>query len=287
MLPSISASAIVLAAATGALLAGAAHAQGDPGLVALINAYRAAPAACEGRRMAPAPALRANAVLARVRIGTGTFPESALEQVGYHAADSGVIHIRGAPDATAVMETIRQPYCRTLLDARLTDIGASRRGDDWTIVLARPLAPLVLPGQQEAGRQMLDAVNAARATGRQCGTRAFGPAAPVAWNGALAAAAQAHSRDMAAHRHFAHEGTDGSEVGTRAGRAGYRWRMIGENIAAGQASARQAVASWIESPGHCANLMNPAFTEMGAGYDISRARMPGFAYWTQVFAVPK
>lgn len=92
---------------------------------------------------------------------------------------------------------------------------------------------------------------------------------------------------MAAHRHFAHTGTDGSEVGMRATRAGYRWRMIGENIAAGQNSAREAVASWIESPGHCANLMNPAFTEMGAGYGISRARMPGFAYWTQVFGMPK
>jgi uncharacterized protein YkwD len=31
--------------------------------------------------------------------------------------------------------------------------------------------------------------------------------------------------------------------------------------------------------------MNPAFTEMGAGYEISRARKPGFVYWTQVFGV--
>ena len=63
--------------------------------------------------------------------------------------------------------------------------------------------------------------------------------------------------------------------------------MIGENIAAGHTSAREAVASWIESPGHCANLMNPGFTEMGAGYHISRTRMPGYAYWTQVFGVPR
>jgi uncharacterized protein YkwD len=86
---------------------------------------------------------------------------------------------------------------------------------------------------------------------------------------------------------MAHTGTDGSEAGTRAARAGYSWRLIGENIAAGQNSAQEAVAGWLESPGHCANLMNPSFTEMGAGYDISRARMPGFAYWTQVFGVPR
>jgi uncharacterized protein YkwD len=90
---------------------------------------------------------------------------------------------------------------------------------------------------------------------------------------------------MASHRRFAHEGSDGSLVAGRATRAGYDWRLVGENIAAGQPSAREAVEGWIESPGHCANLMNPVFTDMGAGYEISRARLPGFVYWTQVFAV--
>lgn len=276
-----------VAAAVATLLPGPAHAQGDSRLVALINDYRAAPAACEGRRPAPVPPLRANAALARVRIGPGAFPESVLEKAGYHAAHSEIIHVGGPLDAAAVMDVIRQPYCRALLNTGVTEIGAARRGEEWTIVLARPMTPLALPGQEAAGREMLDAVNAARATPRTCGTRAFGPAGPLAWNGALAAAALAHSRDMAAHRHFAHKGTDGSEVATRVARAGYRWRTVGENIAAGQASAQEAVAGWIESPGHCANLMNPAFTEMGAGYEISRARMPGFAYWTQVFGVPR
>jgi uncharacterized protein YkwD len=116
-----------------------------------------------------------------------------------------------------------------------------------------------------------------------CGEREFGAAAPLVWDDALGAAALAHSRDMAARRHFAHQGSDGSEVATRATRAGYSWKLIGENIAAGQPTAQEAVDGWIESPGHCANLMNPAFTGMGAGYAISRAKMPGFVYWTQVF----
>jgi uncharacterized protein YkwD len=278
---------ILLCTVALVLLPGAARAQGEGRLVALINDYRAAPASCEGRRTAPAPALRPNAALERVRIGVGTFPEAALEQTGYYAAHSEIIHVGGPPDAAGVMEVIRQPYCRALLDAGFTEIGATRRGDEWTIVLARPLTPLVLPEQEVVGRQILDAVNAARATPRNCGERAFGAAAPVAWNGALAAAALEHSRDMATHRHFAHQGSDGSEVATRATRAGYRWRLVGENIAAGHTSARETVAGWIDSPGHCANLMNPAFTEMGAGYAISRARMPGFAYWTQVFGTPR
>ncbi|MFC5459707.1 CAP domain-containing protein [Massilia niabensis] len=281
---------VALAVSVAALLAtlpGVAHAQTNTGLIALINDYRAAPASCEGRRLTPAPALRPNAALARVRVGAGTFPESALANVGYYAVHSEVIHVGGPQDAAAAMEVIRQPYCRVLLNPGAVDIGVTRRGDEWTIVLARPMTPLALPAQEAVGRQILDAVNQARARPRNCGTRAFGAAAPVAWNGALAAAAVAHSRDMATNRHFEHKGTDGSEVGARAERAGYRWRLIGENIAAGQTSAQETVAGWIESPGHCANLMNPAFTEMGAGYDIRRAKMPGFAYWTQVFGVPR
>lgn len=277
--------ASVAAAATA--WPGAAHAQTDSRLVSLINAYRAAPAACEGSRPAPAPALRANTTLSQIRIGAGTFPESALERAGYYATQSEIIHVGGPTDAAAVMAFIRQPYCRALLDARFTEIGTSRRGEEWTIVLARPMTALALPSQEVTGRQILDAVNQARAKPRTCGTRSFRATTPLAWNGALAAAALDHSRDMAANRRFSHQGTDGSDVATRATRAGYRWRLIGENIASGQTSAQEAVAGWLDSPGHCANIMNPAFTEMGAGYAISQARMPGFAYWTQVFGVPR
>jgi uncharacterized protein YkwD len=272
---------VVLAAA--ALLAGGAQAQNDARLVALINDWRASPGECGGARRAPAPALTSNPLLARVRFGTGSFPEYELERVGYDAAQVEVIYTRGAQDAEHVMETIRQPYCGVLLNAAYSDIGASRQGDEWTIVLARPLLPITLPEQSVVGREILAAVNAARAVPRTCGTRDFGAAAPLVWDDALGAAALAHSRDMAARRHFAHQGSDGSEVATRATRAGYSWKLIGENIAAGQPTAREAVAGWIESPGHCANLMNPTFTGMGAGYAISRAKMPGFVYWTQVF----
>jgi len=267
------------------LLAGSAQAQNDTRLVALVNALRAAPGECGGARAAPAPALRSDPLLARVRIGPGAFPEYELERVGYHPAQVEIIFTRGAEDAEGALASIRQPYCRVLRNAAYSDIGAFRQGDEWTIVLARPLLPIALAGQAAVGREILDAVNAARAVPRNCGERAFAAAPPLAWNDALGAAALEHSRDMAAHRHFAHEGTDGSVVGGRATRAGYDWRLVGENIAAGQPSAREAVEGWIESPGHCANLMNPAFTDMGAGYEISRARLPGFVYWTQVFAV--
>ena len=45
--------------------------------------------------------------------------------------------------------------------------------------------------------------------------------------------------------------------------------------------------AWMESPGHCRNVLNPAFTELGVGY-VERPDDPSryFDYWTQVFARP-
>ena len=266
-------------AAAVLLLAGGAQAQNDSRLVALINAERAAPGACNGERAAPAPGLKSSAALGRVRIGAGTFPESALERAGYDAAQVEVIYTRGPQDAAGVMETIRQPYCRVLLNAAYSDIGASRQGDEWTIVLARPLLPITLPEQGVVGREILAAVNAARAVPRSCGERDFGAAAPLVWDDALGSAALAHSRDMAANRHFAHQGSDGSEVAMRATRAGYSWKLIGENIAAGQPSAREAVAGWIDSPGHHKNIIGD-FDLTGIGVVKNEE---GVYYFTQLF----
>jgi uncharacterized protein YkwD len=69
-------------------------------------------------------------------------------------------------------------------------------------------------------------------------------------------------------------------------RKGYAWRQVGENIAAGQGSAQQAVSAWLSSPPHCANLMNPNHREMGAAYAVN-ANSNSTIYWTQVFATPR
>ena len=63
--------------------------------------------------------------------------------------------------------------------------------------------------------------------------------------------------------------------------------MTGENIAAGsQMTPETAVAGWIRSPGHCANLMNPGFSEMGAAFAVD-ARSEMGVYWTQAFGAPR
>ncbi|PIL40984.1 CAP domain-containing protein [Massilia psychrophila] len=86
---------------------------------------------------------------------------------------------------------------------------------------------------------------------------------------------------------FRPHGKDGREVAERAVRAGYRWRGIGENIAAGQASPEEAMAGWLASPGHCANIMDRSFTEMGGAYGTNVVGEQPRVYWTQVFGQPR
>ena len=114
---------------------------------------------------------------------------------------------------------------------------------------------------------LLPLLNIARATGRVCGGEGyFPPAAAVAWNDQLARAALSHSIDMAAHDHFSHTGTDGSQPWDRARAAGYPSTYVGENVAVGYTSEQAVVTGWLNSAGHCKNIMTAAYAEIGAAY---------------------
>ena len=88
----------------------------------------------------------------------------------------------------------------------------------------------------------------------------------------LQQAALGHGNDMVANRYFAHEGRDGSKPAQRIRAAGYlsdggAWR-IGENLAWGTgelASPKAIMAAWMNSPGHRANILMPAYREVGFG----------------------
>ncbi|WP_229423087.1 CAP domain-containing protein [Telluria aromaticivorans] len=273
----------------GQAAAAPSPADGAEGLTTLINAYRAAPGACNGRAVASVDALTAHPALARVRIGPATFIETALERAGYAADHAETISVTGPQNAVDAMTVLQEKYCKTLLNPRFSAVGSYRDGNAWTVLLARPSPPLpsaTYPDWRDAGQEILARVNAARASGRTCGSQAYPPAAPVRWDAELGQAALAHSQDMAARRYFSHKAKDGSTAAERARRAGYHWQRVGENIAFGQRSPEEAMAGWLESPGHCANIMNPGFTEMGAAYGMASEHRAGIIYWTQVFGRP-
>jgi uncharacterized protein YkwD len=128
-------------------------------------------------------------------------------------------------------------------------------------------------------------VNAARSHGRRCGSERFAAAPPLSASPKLNDAATAHARDMARTNYFEHRGADGSQPKDRVIRAGYQPRLTGENIAFGPESAEEAVAGWLASPGHCANIMDPRFQQIGVGLGVGRGRAR--IYWVQDFGAPR
>lgn len=141
---------------------------------------------------------------------------------------------------------------------------------------------------EDLGARVLELVNAARAEPRRCGWKKFAAAPPLARSALLDRVAGDHAREMASHGRMGHAGNDGSTPAGRATRAGYRWLRIAENVAAGQPTPEDAVASWLASAGHCANLMDPAYTESGIGAAAAAAgeEGPHWLYWAQVFGTP-
>jgi uncharacterized protein YkwD len=123
-------------------------------------------------------------------------------------------------------------------------------------------------------------INARRAAGATCGAQGtFSAAPPLVSRPDLVNAAYGHSKDMADNNYFSHNSLDGRTFGQRITAAGYGWSLIGENIAAGYTTVGQTVDAWMASDGHCANLMNPNFSDFGLACARNAASQYG-SYWT-------
>ena len=157
-----------------------------------------------------------------------------------------------------------------------------------------PLSIPVISSSQQA--EFLNAINAARSEVRTCGQYGeMGPSPALSWNSKLYSAAYEHNYDMAKSNTFSHTGSGtqydntavqdelgvGSSIVNRIEYYNYSWRAVGENIAAGQTSVSEVMIGWLNSEGHCKNIMNATFTEVGMSlYQISS----GYRYyWTQNF----
>jgi uncharacterized protein YkwD len=108
----------------------------------------------------------------------------------------------------------------------------------------------------------------------------------------LALAAQRHSDDMVARDFFDHYAPAPAPYGEsptdRIDATGYDWSRAGENIAAGYRTPREAVTGWLKSAGHCRNVLDPDYTELGVGIATAAATLPGgTGTWTQNFGRPR
>jgi uncharacterized protein YkwD len=110
--------------------------------------------------------------------------------------------------------------------------------------------------------------------------------ANLTWNPALGLAAQRHAEDMAAKNYFSHKSRSGASFATRIRRAGYRYRLAAENIAAGQQSPEEVVATWMASPGHRVNILNCRLQHIGIGFGENGGSSYG-SYWVQDFGTAR
>jgi Cysteine-rich secretory protein family/PKD domain len=165
--------------------------------------------------------------------------------------------------------------------------------------------PGVVAGNPDFDRQVLDLTNQARARKWDCVSKRFpvlnpsgqvssGPSkirlAALERNIVLDRAARAQSAGMALSRYFDHQSSlDSSHPADRVSASDYPWQMVGENIAAGQPTPAIVVDAWLRSPGHCKNIMNPNFTQIGLSFvqrPSSGSEPQARNFWTQVFARP-
>ena len=271
-----------LAALTlGLVLAAPAMASETSQLAELINTYRSQSQNCADQVSLELPPL---AVDPRLILPSNSFGDlqQALSRAAYPLVNVQAISLSGPRDAQAAMKAVQESFCKVVLDPQFVDIGISRDQREWRIVLARPLLTARLGDWQVEGQKVLDLINTARTQPRQCGTQAFAAAAALTWNVTLATAAQSHSRDMANNNYLDHKDRNGGTPGDRAELAGFIGQQIGENIAAGQDTPNKVVEGWLASPGHCANLMNAQFRELGAAYAVD-PKSDAAIYWTAVF----
>jgi uncharacterized protein YkwD len=130
--------------------------------------------------------------------------------------------------------------------------------------------------------EVLQLVNENRAMGWNCDAQGqFGPTEPLTNQPNLRCSARLHSQDMSERDYFAHDNPDGDGPSERMDAAEYSGGTWGENIAMGQRTPAEVVAGWMESDGHCANIMRPEFTEIGVGFFQGEGRSA--LYWTQNF----
>jgi len=155
-----------------------------------------------------------------------------------------------------------------------TSIDCTDPMDDWPIPWATA----------EVG--VLEETNRYREMGYTCGpyegepAREYDPAPPLTMHPQLRTSARLHSQDMANQDYFDHTSLDGRSLTDRTSAAGYSGGFVGENIALGQPTAEAVVEAWMESPGHCRNIMNPNFRYLGVGRADNAMSTP---YWTQNF----
>jgi hypothetical protein len=138
--------------------------------------------------------------------------------------------------------------------------------------------PSPLVSDQEAKNSFLNKDEIIRLTNVQ--RQKYG-AAPLKENTRLDSSAQVKMEDLFSNQYFEHESPTGLDVSDLAEQAGYKFILLGENLAMGNFEDDEAlVDAWMASPGHRANILNPSFTEIGVS--VEKGVFNGRSVWIAV-----
>jgi len=166
-----------------------------------------------------------------------------------------------------------------------------------TVKSSRKGNNVIPPVSNSTMQAYLQIINAARAIPRSCGQYGYFPAVgKVSWSDKLYKAAYEHSQDMTRMNYFSHTGSGAesdwsgyalqkqSSPGDRIKHYNFNWTRYSENIIAGTVrdTAEKVINSWLNSPGHCKNIMDPNVTKVGLAHTQSNNTQYTH-YWTQDF----
>jgi len=201
---------------------------------------------------------------------------------GYRYADARSYVGAGQDNAGAALAALmNRPWGRKMiLDPAFHDVGigyvfagSGRYRHYWTISFASP-------ANDDMASLAAEIVRLTNAERRKHGLPA------LAQNAELATSAQFHADFMARNDCFAHRCPKEPPLAQRASNAGYRYRGVAENIAAGAPTPADVVRVWMHSPGHRANILRPEMREIGIGYALLNddgGRETYRHYWVQNF----
>ena len=101
------------------------------------------------------------------------------------------------------------------------------------------------------------------------------------WNDTLKNSAESKAQDILNKQYFEHISPEGVGPAQLAAQVGYKYVVIGENLALGNFETESAlVDAWMNSPGHRENILNPKFTEIGIA--AKRGTYEGKTVWVAV-----
>jgi uncharacterized protein YkwD len=173
-----------------------------------------------------------------------------------------------ASNLTRPLHPVRSLACGALIATFAFAGGAPAHAADRIVVADCPSVDVVpsASNTDDIRAAVLCLTNAARAKRDM---------RPLRENAKLRRAALAHSSDMVRGGYFAHTAPDGDTFVDRILGAGYarrgdRW-TLGENLAWGTgnvATARAIHGAWMRSRGHRANILKPAYRQLGIGVRV-------------------